>query len=318
MSEQFERLRQLLSCGATSDECLFYECSDNTFLFFGTKFQTFKMPLDIDYIYKLALVYVQNGNIILKKTIDDFSVAEFDRSLIYFTLSEVDTRKFKKGKVEAQFKVLLEDGTILVSNILKINAVGVLDNSLFDYYNGVLETLQCNIREQENKLVQFKEIAAGSNKIHICRFIFDSTWDNFTKKAIFKDEYNNFIDNVNINKDNLCVIPVEVISAPGNIYIGVIGTYGEVEMPTEWSNSARVLNSCNYTEVAGKWPSGTDVPEATDEVAGIMKLYKKGGQNIDGTITQKAITDGFNSIKLKTDYKDRECLVLQVNFDQEK
>ena len=29
MSEQFDRLRQLLSVGATQDECLFYDCNDN-------------------------------------------------------------------------------------------------------------------------------------------------------------------------------------------------------------------------------------------------------------------------------------------------
>ena len=174
MSERFNRLRQLLTQGATSDECLFYDCNDNTILIGGTKLQTFKMPLDIKYIYKLELVYVQNNNIIIKKTIKDFSVAEFDQSLIYFTLNELDTLKFKKGKVDAQLKVLLEDGTILISNILRINAIESLDTSLFNYYNSTLESLQCTVKEQEISLVQFKEIAAGSNKVHICRFIFDS------------------------------------------------------------------------------------------------------------------------------------------------
>ena len=34
-----------------------------------------------------------------------------------------------------------------------------------------------------------------------------------------------------------------------------------------------------------------DVPNATIEVPGIMKLYKTTGQNEDGTMTQKSITD---------------------------
>ena len=35
----------------------------------------------------------------------------------------------------------------------------------------------------------------------------------------------------------------------------------------------------------------TDAPYATVEVPGIMKLYKSTGQNEDGTMTQKSITD---------------------------
>ena len=35
----------------------------------------------------------------------------------------------------------------------------------------------------------------------------------------------------------------------------------------------------------------TDTPYATVEVPGIMKLYKSTGQNEDGTMTQKSITD---------------------------
>ena len=251
MSEKFERLKSLLSCGATSDECLFYDCSDNLIIIGGTRLQTFNLPLDVNNIYKLALVYVQDGNIVLKKIFDEFTISEFDKSLIYFTLRESDTKKFKEGKAEAQLKVLLEDGTILVSTKLKINVVSSLDNSFFNYKDTTLESLLLNVNEQKINLTQFKNIAAGSNETHICRFIFDSSWDKLTKKAIFKDEYNNCISNVNIDRNDLCIIPKEVISAPGNIYIGVVGTSGSVTRPTEWSNSVRVTNSCSFTEVAG-------------------------------------------------------------------
>lgn len=36
------------------------------------------------------------------------------------------------------------------------------------------------------------------------------------------------------------------------------------------------------------------LPNATAETAGILKLYTTEGQNTDGTMTQKAITDGLN------------------------
>lgn len=59
-----------------------------------------------------------------------------------------------------------------------------------------------------------------------------------------------------------------------------------------------------YKEVA------PDAALATDQVAGIMKLYKNQGLNEDGTMTQKVITDGIDEIRFAIDESDTECLVL--------
>lgn len=56
-------------------------------------------------------------------------------------------------------------------------------------------------------------------------------------------------------------------------------------------------------------------PEATETVAGMMKLYQTAGDNTDGTMSQKAITDGVNAIKFELDEKDSECLVLDLPWD---
>ena len=53
-----------------------------------------------------------------------------------------------------------------------------------------------------------------------------------------------------------------------------------------------------------------DAAQATDQIAGIMKLYKIQGQNEDGTMTQKAITDGIDDIEFAIDSQDLECLIL--------
>lgn len=52
------------------------------------------------------------------------------------------------------------------------------------------------------------------------------------------------------------------------------------------------------------------IPNATEEREGIMKLYKGSGQNEDGTMTQKAITDGIDDIEFSVDSQDSECLIL--------
>ena len=57
------------------------------------------------------------------------------------------------------------------------------------------------------------------------------------------------------------------------------------------------------------------LPNATDNVAGIMKLYQDAGQNIDGTMSQKAVTDGVQSISFAVDENDSECLILDLPWD---
>ena len=56
-------------------------------------------------------------------------------------------------------------------------------------------------------------------------------------------------------------------------------------------------------------------PIATESVAGLVKLYQTHGNNTDGTMSQKAITDGVNSISLELDENDSECLVLDLPWD---
>ena len=56
-------------------------------------------------------------------------------------------------------------------------------------------------------------------------------------------------------------------------------------------------------------------PEATETVAGMMKLYQTSGNNTDGTMSQKAITEGVNAIKFELDGQDKECLILDLPWD---
>jgi hypothetical protein len=56
-------------------------------------------------------------------------------------------------------------------------------------------------------------------------------------------------------------------------------------------------------------PQKTSLPNATAEVAGVVKLYDQIGQNIDGTMTQRAITDELDDkFEMLVD-KDGETLI---------
>lgn len=54
---------------------------------------------------------------------------------------------------------------------------------------------------------------------------------------------------------------------------------------------------------------GIDIPQATIDVAGIMKLYDNTGVNVDGTMTQKSITNELNKkVEAKVD-EDNETVI---------
>lgn len=53
------------------------------------------------------------------------------------------------------------------------------------------------------------------------------------------------------------------------------------------------------------------IPTATDTTPGIMKLYQTHGQNTDGAMSQKAVTDAISAIKLVVDESDTELFKLE-------
>ena len=176
MSDNFERLKMLLSGGVTPDECLFCDGNDDNLLIIGgTKSQTFNLPFNYDLIKKLVIVYVQNDEIVLKKVLDDTYVSSFDNSLLYFTLSEKETYQFNKGPIKAQMKIELNDGSIIVSEIFNLFAVETLDSAYFtdddlELYPVQVEVSRQNVNVKENSLV-----VAGSKELYKCKFEFDSS-----------------------------------------------------------------------------------------------------------------------------------------------
>jgi hypothetical protein len=86
-------------------------------------------------------------------------------------------------------------------------------------------------------------------------------------------------------------------SVMGRIYIDAI------------SSKLYTYNGINYETQAGS------LPNATAETAGAVKLYDQLGQNIDGTMTQRAITNELNE-KFEMDVvEEEEMVVFDVDID---
>lgn len=56
-------------------------------------------------------------------------------------------------------------------------------------------------------------------------------------------------------------------------------------------------------------PATPELTTANADTAGVMKLYNTTGQNVDGTMTQKSITDELN-MRIKTDINSEEELLI--------
>lgn len=106
-------------------------------------------------------------------------------------------------------------------------------------------------------------------------------------------EFTNLIfERVNFQEKNAYVLGKLVTPNLNKIYI-------DIENP----NNLYYYNGFGYTLI------GSHVSTATPDTAGIVKLYKTKGQNEDGTMTQKAITDNLNK-KVEASVDAEEELVI--------
>lgn len=93
----------------------------------ATPTHTFKLPDEVDTsaIKNLTITYNQYGETIIKLDKDKVQIGEHD---IQYMLSQSDTLKFAAGgDVEIQVKIMLNVGTVLVSQIMRVSVENVLD-----------------------------------------------------------------------------------------------------------------------------------------------------------------------------------------------
>lgn len=94
----------------------------------------------------------------------------------------------------------------------------------------------------------------------------------------------------------------------------VNATHTEKYVPYEYKLYVDIPSSIIYIYNGTDFiPSVRNSPNATSELAGIMKLYQETGQNIDGTISQKIITDSINERFKVTDDAANEMITFLNN-----
>jgi len=94
--------------------------------------------------------------------------------------------------------------------------------------------------EKQFLTIQNQEIiSSGDYNFDSCKFIFDGSWDGFTKTAVFYQDKTN-VQYAVLGNDDTCIIPAAAMARAGRMYIGVFGvketsvvtsTMGNIDIP---------------------------------------------------------------------------------------
>lgn len=93
-----------------------------------TPTHTFTLPFDVDLIKSLRVIYQQNDETVLIKTLTDCAVAG---NVISYKLTQEETLQFaQNAKVSIQIRVLTNDGDALASRICTVGVGACLEDGV--------------------------------------------------------------------------------------------------------------------------------------------------------------------------------------------
>ena len=135
-------------------------------------------------------------------------------------------------------------------------------------------------------------IVAHAVKTHECEFEFDATWNDYTKKAVFKK---GALTIKVLLKDNKCIIPWEVLETRGFLKIGIRGVCDDKRRPTVWTDNILISDGPGESE-PGKEPTPTiyqqmvEVMEETKAIAQSVRDDADAGK-FGGSVTVEEVKD---------------------------
>lgn len=84
-----------------------------------------------------------------------------------------------------------------------------------------MSTLKLRTDEHMLTVVEKPAISAGGNNIDRIEVEFDSSWDSFSKTAIFTDETNK--SSYSVFAGTIAIVPASILKNAGEITIGIFG-----------------------------------------------------------------------------------------------
>ena len=117
--------------------------------------------------------------------------------------------------------------------------------------------MEIAVKETYAHMLKDESLVQNSEKIYIVEFIFDQSWDGYTKTAVFKAGSSEL--SVPLTDDR-CIIPAECLKQAGvNLHVGVNGVKGEAQKDTMWCLASRIMYAVDATQLIPPSYSGGDI-----------------------------------------------------------
>lgn len=111
----------------------------------------------------------------------------------------------------------------------------------------ILNQIFFNVEGQQISTENSVSIVSGSADIYEAVFTFDTSWDGFSRIAVFECAGNR---REQLLVDNRCLVPYEVLCAGKYMHVGIYGVKGRQIMPTVYSDAIFVMQGAEASESA--------------------------------------------------------------------
>lgn len=145
--------------------------------------------------------------------------------------------------------------------------------------------MEIAVKETYAHMLKDESLVQNAETLYIVEFLFDKSWDGYTKTAIFK------AGSVELSvklTDDRCIIPAECLKQAGvSLHIGVSGVKGAEQKDTVWCLTSRIMYAVDATQLIPPSYSGGDIR------AQILEVIRENTATDEEV--QEALDDAFQS-----------------------
>lgn len=137
------------------------------------------------------------------------------------------------------------------------------------------ETIVADVNEQNIDVSDAVKLVAKTVNAYAVKFYFDDTWDDFTKKAVFRTR--SVAKEIYLSNDT-CLIPWECLQdANEYLFFGVYGVHEDVVRPTVWSTGRLIHPGACAAEEAQE-----PTPDVYQQIINLIEAGGAGPQGPQG------------------------------------
>lgn len=168
----------------------------------------------------------------------------------------------------------------------------------------MITTMKFAVTGQRIELTEPVMLVAETVHIYTASFVFNSTWDGYTKTAVFRG---GDVEREQLLTDDSCEVPWEVLLPGAYLKVGVYGTRDGIRLPTIWTERTQYINAgAGPTEEAAE-PSPTLVEQLTAKVGNLDALKTEDKSSLVAAVNELQETGGGGVTSDHSKLKNRDA-----------